>query len=147
MTSSGWYDQIYVVQETAMETAEGPVFQGAQLELRFRDGPLEAGVDYPVNAGVMGANRLYLFHYTKADGSGTPDGSLRCLMAVGVGGRIRVTKVEGLYGDDGGPSPDGGGRLAFQAEGIVLYWLGETPYGRSLSEDFEKPGGVRGVEM
>ncbi|MBP7125130.1 hypothetical protein KBD49_02045 [Myxococcota bacterium] len=68
-------------------------------------------------------------------------------MAVGVGGRIRVTKVEGLYGEDGGPSPYGGGRLAFRTEGIVLYWLGETPYGRDLSADFEKPGGVNGVGM
>ena len=146
-TSTGWYDQIYVIQETALRGAEGPAFQGAQLELRFRDGPLQSGVEYPVNAGVMGANRLYLFHYTNPDGSGTPDGSHRCLMAVGVGGRVRITRVEGLYQEDGTPSPYGSGHLAFEAEDIQVFWLGETPYGQALSEDFERPGGVQGVEM
>jgi len=146
-TASGWYDQIYVVQETATGAGDALAYTGAQLELRFRDGPLAAGDVHPVNANVMGATRLYLFHYTNPDGSGTPDGSLRCLAAVGIGGRIRITKAEDLYAEDGSPATAGGGRLAFEAEGITLYWLGETPYGTDLSEDFTKPGGVNGVGM
>jgi len=146
-TASGWYDQIYVVQETATKVDGSPSYIGAQLELRFRDGPLRAGDLHPVNANVMGATRLYLFHYTNPDGSGVPDGSLRCLAAVGIGGCIRVTKAEGLFAADGSPVQGGGGRLAFEAENITLYWLGETPYGTDLSGDFTRPGGVNGVGM
>ena len=117
-------DWLYVLQEAFTQQGQDYVYQNPQIEMHFAYPELVPG-DYPLNFQVMGATRLYLFNY-KADGS-------KCLLAVGIGGHVTVTLAENTAETEGG-------KLAFEAQDVPIYYVTESPYGQALANSFQAVG-------